>query len=285
MYAIEMIDDFLAFFSEFTYSLPMNSKPPKIGIFDSGLGGLTVAREIRKAFPWLDLICLGDTARFPYGIRSPETLRRYLAEGCAFFEKENVSTVILACNTLSSLLPVSISGCTLHGVIESGARAAIQKSKNGKIGLIATQATITSKAYARAIQGLRPDAQVFSKPTPLLVPLIEEGWLEGEVPERIVHHYLESLLENDIDTLILGCTHYPLLRGVIEKELGQRAISIIDNGSALTAQLSETFEPEEGRGSLSVFVTDAPERFQEIASRFMGEPLESIKKIDLTCLV
>jgi glutamate racemase len=261
-------------------------KTGRIGIFDSGLGGLTVAREIRKAFPWLELVCLGDTARFPYGIRSPETLRRYLHEGCAFFEEQNVSTVILACNTLSSLLPISVPNISLHGVIESGAKAAFKATKNKRIGLIGTEATIRSQAYARALQRLSTQLDIFSAPAPLLVPLIEEGWLDGEVPKQVIHHYLEPLLKQDIDTLILGCTHYPLLRPMIEKEIAGRNIEIIDNGSALTQELQGSFQWQgdwkDHPGSLAVYVTDAPERFEEIAGRFMGEKLKSIQKIDLT---
>jgi glutamate racemase len=260
----------------------------KLGVFDSGLGGLTVANEIKRAFPSVDIVYLGDTARVPYGIRSEETLRRYLSEGCHFLRERNVDAIILACNTLSSLLPVP-SPIALFGVIESGAIAAYKASKNKKIGLIGTEATIHSKAYTRALQLLDSTVEVFAAPAPLLVPLIEEGWLDGDVTRQIVRHYILPLVENGIDTLILGCTHYPLLKKVIEAELNDPRITVVDNGSALSEELSQLL-PELTRedphlGSLSVFVTDAPRRFDEIARRFLGGTLETVEKISLPTMV
>ena len=189
----------------------------KLGVFDSGLGGLTVARELKRTFPGVDLIYLGDTARVPYGIRSEETLRRYLREGCQFLQDRNVDAIVLACNTLSSLLPVPTT-VPLFGVIESGADAAFKASRKQRIGLLATDATVNSKAYERALKQLNPHVEVFASAAPLLIPLIEEGWLEGDVTEQVVHHYLEPLIEKEIDTLILGCTHFPLLKPLIQEE-------------------------------------------------------------------
>jgi glutamate racemase len=262
----------------------------KLGVFDSGLGGLTVVKEVRRAFPSVDLIYLGDTARVPYGIRSVETLHRYLEEGCAFLQKYQVDAIILACNTLSSLLPLSpipaaLQKTALFGVIESGARAAFQATRNKKIGLLATDATVHSKAYVRELQLLDPQIEVHSMPAPLLVPLIEEGWLEGEVTEKVVQHYLTPLVESGIDTLILGCTHYPLLRPLLREELSGTGISLIDNGTALSAELSallpELTRSTSSPGSLQVCVTDAPRKFDEIARRFLGEELQSVSKVTL----
>jgi glutamate racemase len=270
----------------------------KLGVFDSGLGGLTVVKEIRRAFPSVDLIYLGDTARVPYGIRSVETLHRYLEEGCQFLLKHQVDAIVLACNTLSSLLPLSQSSAqdsapnpaalqnvALFGVIESGARAAFQATRNKKIGLLATDATVHSKAYVRELQLLDPQIEVHSMPAPLLVPLIEEGWLEGEVTEKVVQHYLTPLVDSGIDTLILGCTHYPLLRPLLREELSGTGISIIDNGTALSAELSgllpELTKATSSLGTLQVCVTDAPRKFDEIARRFLGEELQSVSKVAL----
>ena len=268
----------------------------KLGVFDSGLGGLTVVKEIHRAFPSVDLIYLGDTARVPYGIRSEETLHRYLEEGCQFLRKHQVDAIILACNTLSSLLPLNanspdstnsptIQNLPLFGVIESGARAAFAATRNKRIGLLATDATVHSKAYVRALQLLDPRIEVHSMPAPLLVPLIEEGWLEGEVTEKVVQHYLGPLIDSGIDTLILGCTHYPLLRPLLREELSGTGVAIIDNGTALSLELANLL-PELTRatpvaGSLEVYVTDAPRKFDEIARRFLGEELQSVSKVIL----
>jgi glutamate racemase len=229
----------------------------------------------------------------PYGIRSEETLRRYLEEGCQFFRKHQVDAIILACNTLSSLLPLAVNSTFIQdlpvfGVIESGAKAAFAATKKKKIGLLATDATVHSRAYVRALQFMDPLIEVHSMPAPLLVPLIEEGWLEGEVTEKVVQHYLGPLVDSGIDTLILGCTHYPLLRPLLREELSGTGIAIIDNGTALSSELANLL-PELTKaalnsgsaGSLEVCVTDAPRKFDEIARRFLGEELQSVSKVIL----
>lgn len=273
----------------------MNSESA-IGVFDSGLGGLTVVRGIIEQLPCEDIVYLGDTARIPYGTRSAQTVIRY-ARNCAEKLKEHdIKFLVIACNTVSAVamdvLLVELD-MPILGVIEPGARAGARASRRGRIGVIGTLATIASGAYLRAITGVDTRLQVYERATPLLVPLAEEGWLKGKVPSLAVRRYLEDFVDKEIDTLVLGCTHYPLLRSVIEAEvdrLFEQPCSIVDSAQA-TAQELMLLLSEKGLrtqrtqpGSLRLMVTDMPGRFADVAARFLGRSLDGldIRQIDLT---
>lgn len=265
-----------------------------IGVFDSGLGGLTVARAIAEKLPGENLVYLGDTARVPYGTRSPETILRY-ARGCArLLRSRGVKMLVVACNTVSAvaldMLRVELDVPVL-GVIEPGAREGATASRTKRIGVIATVGTVASGAYVRAVASVDSRAEVFARPAPLLVPLVEEGWLDGEVPKLAVRKYLEPLAEDGIDALILGCTHYPLLRNVIETEaraLCGDDVKVVDSAHATAAELAEMLEARamgrgEGEGALRIMVTDLPGKFAETASRFLGREVEglAVEQVDL----
>jgi glutamate racemase len=258
-----------------------------IGVFDSGIGGLTVLQALTKALPAEDFIYLGDTARLPYGTKSSEVIMRYSRENSEFLLAKGIKMLVLACNTASAVALAAIAGSTavpVIGVIEPGAAAAVKASRTGKIGVIGTEATIASGAYTCAIQLLRPRAEIYTRACPLLVPLVEEGWTENEIAELTVAFYLETLKQSGIDTLLLGCTHYPMLVAVFERVLGA-GVRIIDSASATAAAVSRQLKElrlirSRGRGSLSFFVTETPDRFVRVGRRFIGERVESAVRID-----
>src|SRR3989338_7369713 len=191
-----------------------------IGIFDSGIGGLTVLREVRRQIPQEDIVYFGDTARVPYGTKSKETITRFSVNNVQFLEGFRVKMVIVACNTASSLSLGALQdkfSIPIIGVIEPGAREALKRTKNGRIGVIGTKSTIGSNAYETCLKRLDPSVKVFSGACPLFVPFVEEGWTDGEVVTKVAHTYLDALRAFRIDTLILGCTHYPLLKRTIQK--------------------------------------------------------------------
>jgi glutamate racemase len=258
-----------------------------IGVFDSGIGGLTVLKELVAALPAEDFIYLGDTARLPYGTKSNEVIIRYSRENTEFLLAKGIKLLVVACNTASAVALGEIGRDTIVpvvGVIEPGARAAIAASRNGKIGVIGTEATITSGAYTRAIQQLRPGVEIYTRACPLLVPLIEEGWTDNEIAERTVAHYLESLKASGIDTLLLGCTHYPLMRDLFRRVLGP-GVRIVDSATATAASVTERLADlrlarTRGMGSQSFFVTETPDRFVKVGRRFLGPQVESAVRIE-----
>ena len=258
-----------------------------IGIFDSGIGGLTVARQILTLLPREHLIYLGDTARTPYGTRSAETVRRYALEGAAFFAERNVKMIVIACNTVSSTsMPALRERLTVPviDVIEPGARRAVQQTRNRKVGVIGTEATIRSGAYTRALRELAPDLEIFTRACPLFVPLAEEGWVDNDVALATAQSYLTSLRRSGIDTLVLGCTHYPLLAGVIGRAMGD-GVTLVDSARTTAEVLAETLASSglargTGEGSISFFVTDEPDRFIKVGARFMGQKVESAVRIE-----
>ncbi len=265
----------------------VDNRARAIGVFDSGIGGLTVLRELVEALPAEDFIYLGDTARLPYGTKSSEVIIRYSRENTEFLLAKGIKLLVVACNTSSAIALHEISRATIVpviGVIEPGARAAINASRAGKIGVIGTEATIASGAYTRALQQLRPGVEVYTRACPMLVPLVEEGWLDNDVAERTVAHYLEGLKASGIDTLLLGCTHYPLLRELFQRILGS-GVSIVDSASATALAVRERLaELRLGRirggGSQSFFVTETPERFVRVGRRFLGPQVESAIRIE-----
>lgn len=260
-----------------------------IGIFDSGIGGLTVLKEIVSELPLESTLYLGDTARVPYGIRSPETVTRYSFENTRFLFSKGIKMLVVACNTVSSVSLEAIKGSVdvpVIGVIEPGAKAAVSATRNGKVGVIGTYATIKSSAYTRAIRGLDASVEVFGLPCPLFVPLVEEGWTDGPVVEMIAQRYLNDIRGRGIDTLVLGCTHYPLLKSVLSKVMGDQ-VRLIDSAIETAREIHRTLGQSsllrKATGSVKreFYVTDSPEKFLEVGERFLGRRIEFIKKIEL----
>ncbi|HXR24321.1 MAG TPA: glutamate racemase [Candidatus Binataceae bacterium] len=258
-----------------------------IGVFDSGIGGLTVLKELVEALPAEDFIYLGDTARLPYGTKSAEVILRYSRENTEFLLAKGIKLLVIACNTASAVALHEIARDTIvpvTGVIEPGARAAAAASRSGKIGVIGTEATIASGAYTRALQQLRPGVEIYTRACPLLVPLVEEGWTDNTIAEQTVAYYLESLKTSGIDTLLLGCTHYPLLRDLFRRVLGP-GVRIVDSASATASVVGERLAELRlgrlrGMGSQSFFVTETPERFVRVGRRFLGPQVESAVRIE-----
>lgn len=266
-----------------------------IGVFDSGLGGLTVAHAIRARLPAEPLVYLGDVARVPYGTRSPQTVMSYARACSRKLREHDIKLLVVACNTVSAvaldMLTVELDIPVL-GVIGPGARAGAAASTTGRLGVIATAGTVASGAYPRAVAAVSTRVEVFMEPAPLLVPLVEEGWLDGEVPRLAVQRYLAPLVAQRIDSLVLGCTHYPLLRSVIEAELAAmsgKALAVVDSAEATAEELAGVLvdrglaSDRRARGDLRILVTDKPGKFSEVAARFLGESVEGldVEQIDL----
>ena len=267
----------------------MTNRESPIGIFDSGVGGLTVFRALEQRLPNESLIYLGDTARIPYGTRSPQTVIRYALEDAAFIQAQEVKTIVIACNTASACATDALrQECTVpvRSVIGPGSRRSVDLTRNGRIGVIATEGTIASGAYERTILSIRDDLTVRSIACPLFVPLAEEGWAEHAVSRQVAEEYLGDLRDSNIDTLVLGCTHYPILRRMIQEVMGE-GVTLIDSGEALAEEVAVMLETEnltreslEPRGE-QFFVTDAAQRFRRVAELFLGRSIDSLKTIDL----
>ncbi len=253
-----------------------------IGVFDSGVGGLTVFSALEKALPGHALIYLGDTARVPYGPRSADTVRRYSIEAGRFLRRQGVEMLVVACNTASAVAIPMLQddlGFPVMGVIEPGARRAVEQSKSGNIGVIGTRQTVSSNAYRDAIRRLDADAKVVARACPLFVPLAEEGWVDDEVARGVAERYLQPLIEAEVDTLVLGCTHYPLLRGVIGETMGWD-VALVDSAETVALEVCRTLgvTPGEGEGGQDrrFYVTDIPAPFKVVAERFLGRPLDRL---------
>lgn len=265
-----------------------------IGVFDSGVGGLTVVRAVRKALPGEDVVYIGDTARLPYGAKSPRTIERYAVRCQRFLLDRQVKLVLIACNTASATaLPAlrEASPVPVIGAVEPGADSALAATRSGRIGVIGTLGTVRSGAYERALAARDPSVHVTALACPLLVPLAEEGWTDDEIADAVARRYLAQLLALDpsIDTLVLGCTHYPLLAGVIGRaatELAGHEVAIVDSARAmadaarhaLAADDSDNRRTEPGR--LQCFATDTS-RLDELAPRFLGEQPDGFELVDL----
>lgn len=252
-----------------------------IGIFDSGIGGLTVLKEIVATLPDENIIYLGDTARVPYGIRSPETVTRYSFENTQFLLSQEIKLLVVACNTASAISLEAVKKeypLPVIGVLEPGARAAAAATRTRKVGVIGTEATIGSGAYEKAIRKIAPDVEVVSLACPLFVPLAEEGWTDNDVARLVAEKYLSPLRGSGIDTLVLGCTHYPLLKPVIGGVVGP-GITLIDSATETAREVAGVLEKLKWQGNgkggsvRRFFVTDTPARFEKIGKRFLGEPL------------
>jgi glutamate racemase len=250
-----------------------------IGIFDSGIGGLTVLKEITAKLPRENIIYLGDTARVPYGIRSPDTVTRYSFENTQFLLSQEIKMLVVACNTASAVSLAAVKKeypLPVVGVLEPGARAAVAATRTGKIGVIGTEATIGSGAYAKEIKRLAPTAEVHSLACPLFVALAEEGWTDNDVAALVAEKYLAPLRGAGIDTLVLGCTHYPLLKDVIGKSVDP-GIVLIDSARETAKEVADVLEKlkwqgdAHGEGVRRFYVTDSPERFEKMGKRFLGD--------------
>jgi glutamate racemase len=258
-------------------------------VFDSGVGGLTVLRAIERRLPNESLIYLGDTARIPYGTRSVETVQRYALEDAAFVMSRSVKAMVIACNTISALAYERLRQehqLPILGVIGPGARRAVERTRSGYIGVIATEATVASRAYERAMLAARGGLEIISRACPLFVPLAEEGWTHHPVTRQVAEEYLADLRSSRVDTLVLGCTHYPILRPMIEEVMGD-GINYIDSGEAVADEVSRALEERgllrEGGGPRSeeFYVTDSAARFRRVAELFLGRPLESVNTVEL----
>jgi glutamate racemase len=265
----------------------MPNKESAIGIFDSGIGGLTVLQKIIEALPKENTVYLGDTARAPYGTKSVETVLRYSFENTEFLVQKGVKAVVVACNTSTAIaLPRLRDSLSIPviGVIEAGVRRAIKSTKNNKVGVIGTEATIQSGAYTRALKQADPGVEVYSRACPLFVPLVEEGWTDNDVVQMTVKAYLGSLKQSGIDTLILGCTHYPLIKKVIRKFMGS-SVRLVDSAEETAKEVESVLKKgaltkKKNRAIHSFFVTDAPDRFIKVGRRFLGEKVESAVRIE-----
>ncbi len=267
-----------------------------LGVFDSGLGGLTVVHALRKALPEESLLYLGDTARVPYGTRSADTVVRY-ARGCAAtLVERGVKALVIACNTASAFALEALQSeldIPVLGVIEPGARAAVEAASDERlvIGVLGTSGLVSSGAYPRAVAALGSTLEVRGAAAPLLVPLVEEGWLTGEVPRLVVERYVTPLVRSGVGVLVLGCTHYPLLRPLIEAvaaEAAGRPLPVIDSAQATARELAAALAqgrvaraPRATTGSLGLLVTDRPASFAAVAERFLEDPVSDVELVDV----
>ncbi len=266
----------------------VNSAAP-IGVFDSGIGGLTVVRELMRQLPNESIIYFGDTARVPYGPKSPETVLRYSREITSFLLEQGVKAMVVACNTATAhALPALKAEYDLPivGVIEPGSRAAARTTKTYRVGVIGTQGTIKSRAYERAIEAVSPNAEIFALACPLFVPLAEEGWLDTEATRLIAHEYLDPMAKADVDTLVLGCTHYPLLKSVIGSVVG-RDVRLIDSAAETAAETASVLR-ERGithtatnAARYRFIASDAPEQFLRVGQRFLGASIDRVETVTL----
>lgn len=260
-----------------------------IGIFDSGVGGLTVLREITRLLPQEDTIYFGDTARVPYGTKSPETVTRYAQEITSFLVRRDIKLLVVACNTASAVaLPhlKRMFSIPVVGVIEPGAERAVSATLNGRIGVIGTSATIRSSAYTRAIKRKKSDAIVLTRACPLFVPLAEEGWVDNQVARLTAEIYLQELKEAAIDTLVLGCTHYPLLKTLISDVMGE-GVTLVDSAAETARTVAsilaerKIMRPSSEVGNHSCFVSDIPAGFVRVGNRFLGGKLGDVYQVNL----
>lgn len=261
--------------------------PPVIGVFDSGFGGLTVLRELRKALPASDYLYFGDTAHLPYGAKSVRTVAKYAISAAHFLEEHGIEMLVVACNTATALAFENIRSAVkvpVVGVIEPGAERAAAISKTRKVVVAATEATVASHAYQRALE--QRGMQATEKACPLFVPLVEEGWVEHRVTEEVAHIYMDQVFQDgarDADVLVLGCTHYPLIRPLLRRVVPQ-AVEIVDSAESTAAKVVELLSAGQGQGAsgdLRCYATDSVEKFRRLGSKFLGCPIEKIELVDI----
>jgi glutamate racemase len=264
-------------------------------VFDSGIGGLTVVRELMRQLPRESIIYFGDTARVPYGPKSPDSVRRYSREIAAFLTSQDVKAIVIACNTATAHALTVLQqehSVPVIGVVEPGARAAVAATRRQELGVIGTAGTIGSGAYERAIRAIAPDADIVARPCPLFVPLVEEGWLDTEATRLIAREYLAPLQAAGIDTLVLGCTHYPLLKPLLAELLGPD-VALIDSAHETAAETARVLEArglltdtatsagDNGRLTHRFIASDAPDYFLRLGQRFLGSAIERVETVTL----
>lgn len=266
-------------------------KQAPIGVFDSGVGGLTVAREIMRNLPNEKIVYFGDTARVPYGSKSKETVLRYSRQIVRFLQTQNVKAIVIACNTASAMALDEIQkeiDIPIIGVVKPGAKVAAETTKNKRIGVIGTTATVGSHLYRELIQEYDPQIEVIEKATPLLCPLVEEGWLKDPITDQVLRRYLDELLEQDIDALIMGCTHYPLLRSAMQRLVGEK-VNLVNPAYETAIRLRELLQErnlanpghEEEEFPYRFFVSDMAERFTDFASTILPFDVKTTQKVNI----
>ena len=267
-------------------------KEKPIGVFDSGIGGLTVVKRVSSTLPNENIIYFGDTARVPYGSKSNSTVIEYALQDAKFLINKNVKAIVVACNTVSSISLKELRNnfnVPIIGMIEPGAKYAVKETKNGRIGVIGTRATINNKAYSTEIKRIKPEIKVFEKACPLFVPLAEEGWVNHKATYEIAEEYLKELKDLNIDTLVLGCTHYPILADVIQEIIGEN-VKLIDSGIASAEVVNQELDRIDlhtnkySQGNQDFYVSDIPVKFKEVAELFLGKEVSQIQKVDLELL-
>lgn len=257
-----------------------------IGVFDSGLGGLTVVKEIIRLQPNIKILYFGDTAHLPYGEKSEEIIKKYTLAACNFLKSRKAKVIIIACHSASSVALSYVKNkisLPIIGVIEPGVKAAIKKTKNKRIGVIGTRITIKSGAYEKVFKSYDKETEIIAKATPLLVPLVEEGWINHPITKEVLKIYLQPFKEEKIDTLLLGCTHYPLLKDLI-KEIFKNKIAIVDSAEELAKSITDFLgykKREKEKGELIIYLTDIPPEFEKIARNFLGFSPDKIMRVSL----
>jgi glutamate racemase len=265
---------------------PLHAKP--IGVFDSGIGGLTVVRALTRHLPHENIVYFGDTARVPYGSKSPQTVREYAARDTDFLMSHDVKMIVVACNTVSSVALDVVqkhANVPVVGVIVPGAKAAVEATRAKRVGVIGTVGTIASNAYTNALHLLDASITVVAQPCPLFVPLAEEGWIDHKATELIAKEYLFPMKLQKIDTLVLGCTHYPILKQAIAAVFGD-GVRLIDSGEAVAEEVDRILEerglrnPSKHKANVQLFVSDIPHKFAEVGERFLGHTLGKVRRAD-----
>jgi glutamate racemase len=268
------------------HTLQADAEHP-IGVFDSGIGGLTVVRALMERLPFEGILYFGDTARVPYGVKSVETITSYTRQITDFLLQRHVKLLIIACNTMAAVAGQAVverSPVPALDVIDAGARAALSVTRSKRIGVIGTPATITSNAYARAIHRYDADSRIYSQACPLFVPLVEEGWFDHPVTRLTAREYLKPVLAEGIDTLVLGCTHYPLLKPLLQEEVGPE-VKLIDSAEAMADIAADLLTasglgtPLQAAPAYRFFVTDVPYRFQTIGEQILGRKLPDVEVV------
>jgi len=263
----------------------LNQNP--VGVFDSGIGGLTVVKEIRKILPREDIVYLGDSARLPYGTKSIEAIIEFSIQNTEFLISRGAKFIVIACYSATSAALDTIQrkfDVPIIGVIKPGVQKALELTRTGRIGVIGTSLTIYSGAYEKAFRKIKAECEILGRACPLFIPLVEEGWLDHPATDLIAQTYLKSLKEDDIDTLLLGCTHFPLLMSPIRKVMGD--ISYVDASREVSTELRSELENRqllnpEGKGRIAIYLTDLSQNFKEIGERFLGEPMKNFARVSL----
>jgi glutamate racemase len=266
-------------------TIPMSYNTQPIGVFDSGIGGMTVVRALMERIPFENIIYFGDTARTPYGVKSAETIKQYASDITKFLLGFDVKLLIIACNTIAAVAyetVKSLSPVPVLEVIDAGARIAVTVTRKKEVGVIGTPATVNSNIYARAIHRLDPSIRVFSQACSLFVPLVEEGWLDHPVTRLTAQEYMKPVLAEHVDTLVLGCTHYPLIKALLQEMVGDD-VSLVDSAEAMAEITAELLieknlgNPSQQPPEYRFYVSDVPYRFQTIGERFLGRSLTNIQ--------